>query len=386
MSVTAAEGFSASGIACGIKPEALDLAVVVAAQGAVTAGVFTQNRFAAAPVVLNRASLSSSHTKYGIVINSGNANAVTGEQGHENAAAMARTLAAELGCEPSEVLVCSTGGIGSQLPMDVLLPGIPAACVDVSADGPGGTTAATAIMTTDSHPKESSFQGNGWVVGGMAKGSGMIRPDMATMLAFVTTDAIVEADMLQHSLESAVNGSFNSLNIDGCESTNDTVIVMASGASGVAPSREEFAEALSTVCKDLALQMAADAEGASRVVTIDVHGAASDEAARSLGALMADSALARASFYGGDPNWGRLVAALGTSPINISIDDVAVSYQGVVVCVNGAQTDYDEPKLLMAMENGDLSILVEVGSGQGRATIVTTDLTPEYVVFNGERS
>ncbi|GMQ93418.1 MAG: bifunctional glutamate N-acetyltransferase/amino-acid acetyltransferase ArgJ [Acidimicrobiia bacterium] len=386
MSVTAARGFLASGVACGIKPEGLDLAVVLADQPAVTAAVFTRNQFAAAPVQIDRESLRAGRLKRGVVVNSGCANAATGERGHANGLGMAAALATEIGCEPREILVCSTGTIGPQLPMDCVGAGIVAAVSQVLSEASGGTDAATAIMTTDSRPKQAIVECDGWVIGGMAKGSGMVRPNMATMLAFITTDAIVEADLFQGVLSGAADATFNSLNIDGCESTNDTVIAMASGASGIAPAPAELVAAMEDVCRDLALQMASDAEGATRVVTIDVTGARDDDSARYLGRLVTDSALVRSSFYGGDPNWGRLVGALGTATMEIDPDAVTVAYQGVDVFAGGIQPDFDESVLLAGMEEGDLAVSIRIGNGPGVAHIVTTDLTPEYVVFNGERS
>ena len=214
----------------------------------------------------------------------------------------------------------------------------------------------------------------------------MVRPTMATMLAYITTDSVIETDALNSILRDAVDVSFNSLNIDGCESTNDSVIAMASGASGVVPDRHEFALAVEEVCRDLALQMAKDAEGASRVVTIDVIGASTDEAARSLGRTVTDSALVRSSFYGGDVNWGRILGALGASEIKIAPERIEVAYEDVVVFERGMQSAYDESALLRLLETGDFALSIDLGDGPGRAHVVTTDLTPDYVVFNGERS
>jgi glutamate N-acetyltransferase/amino-acid N-acetyltransferase len=209
---------------------------------------------------------------------------------------------------------------------------------------------------------------------------------MATMLAFITTDALVEPTVLNDVLRSAVDVSFNSLNIDGCESTNDSVIVMASGASRIVPDHDQFASVMEEVCRDLALQMAADAEGASRVVTIDVNGASDDGSARALGRTVTDSALVRSSFYGGDVNWGRILGALGTSVIDIDPARITVGYEGVTVFEEGMVAAFDEPDLLETIEAGDFSITIDLGDGDGRAIVVTTDLTPEYVAFNGERS
>ena len=386
VSVTAAIGFSASGVAAGIKPDALDVALIVADEPVPTAGVFTQNQAAAAPVILDRESLGRSVLKRGIVINSGCANAATGDQGISNGMAMVGTLADHIGCEARDVLVSSTGTIGPQLPMDLVLPGIRSAASRLSTSEESAALAARAILTTDSVIKQSVVRGDGWVVGGMAKGSGMIRPNMATMLAFITTDALVAPTLLGNVLRTAVDVSFNSLNIDGCESTNDSVIVMASGASRVVPDNEQFASAMEEVCRDLALQMAADAEGASRVVTIYVNGAVDDSDARALGRTVADSALVRSSFYGGDVNWGRILGALGASVIDIDPGGITVGYEGVTVFEGGMVAGFDEPALLETIEAGDFSIVIDLGDGDGRASVVTTDLTPEYVAFNGERS
>lgn len=214
----------------------------------------------------------------------------------------------------------------------------------------------------------------------------MVRPNMATMLAFITTDAAVGREVLQSVLAAAVDISFNSLNIDACESTNDTVIALASGASDISPEPNEFATAMEDLCRDLALQMAKDAEGASRVVTINVRGAGDDTEARYLGRLVADSALVRSSFYGGDVNWGRILGALGTADVVIDSNALSISYCGIEVFSSGTGAEFGEVALLESMETGDFAVRINVGAGSGRANIVTTDLTPEYVVFNGERS
>lgn len=386
MSVTAARGFAAAGVAAGIKTDALDIAVLVADRPCTTAAVFTTNQAAAAPVVLGRASLGRDSVRRAIVVNSGCANAATGSLGLANGLLMTETLAAELGCDPGDVLVCSTGTIGPQLPMERVVPGIAAAVAQLGTSPESAERAATAILTTDSIAKQAVAARQGWTIGGMSKGAGMVRPNMATMLAFITTDAVVEPELLDEALRSATGTTFNSLNIDGCESTNDTVIAMASGASQIAPDPIEFASAMEDVCRDLALQMASDAEGASRVITIEVLGAGCDADARSLGRTVSDSALVRSSFYGGDVNWGRILGALGASPITIDPDRITITYQGIAVFSNGMGTSYDEISMLASIETGDFGITIDLGSGQGSANIVTTDLTPEYVVFNGERS
>jgi len=385
VSVVAPKGFRAAGVAGGIKKDALDVALVVCDTDAVAAGVFTQNRAAAAPVALSRSHVADG-TARAIVANSGCANAATGPRGAADALATAQAVAAAIGSAPDAVLVCSTGTIGPFLPMDRVATGIRLAS-EVLGSGPSdGTAAAEAIMTTDSVTKEAVATGDGWTVGGMAKGAGMIRPDMATMLAFITTDAVVDALVLRSVLAEAVDGSFNSLNIDGCESTNDTVLALSSGASGVAPGYEEFAETVAHVCRSLAMAMARDAEGASRTVTIEVTGAGDDASARILGRTIADSALVRSSFYGGDVNWGRILGAMGTASVPFDIEVVTIAYNGVTVFSGGVGAAFDEPALLESCAEGDLALAVSVGSGPGRADVVTTDLTPEYVTFNAERS
>jgi glutamate N-acetyltransferase/amino-acid N-acetyltransferase len=241
-------------------------------------------------------------------------------------------------------------------------------------------------MTTDTVPKESTFAGDGFAVGGMAKGAGMVRPDMATMLVVVTTDAVAGSGTLDGILRTAVDQSFHALNIDGCPSTNDTVILLASGGSGVTPSEESLAEAVTAVCWDLANQLAADAEGASRVVTIDVVGAESADAARNAGRLVADSALVKAAFYGGDPNWGRLLGALGATDLEFDPAAFGVAYEDIVVARNGIAVEHDADALHESIATGDFTVTMTIGAGPGRARVITTDLTPDYVTFNAEYS
>jgi glutamate N-acetyltransferase/amino-acid N-acetyltransferase len=241
-------------------------------------------------------------------------------------------------------------------------------------------------MTTDTVPKETVKRASGFAAGGMAKGAGMVRPDMATMLAVLTTDAVVEGGEFRAALHAAVDESFHALNIDGCPSTNDAVIALASGASGVRPSPRELADVLAAACRDLAAQLADDAEGASRVVTIEVVGAADAATARRVGRHIADSALVRASFYGGDPNWGRLVGALGAGPVDFDLRRVGVAYAGVTVASHGVAVPFDEAELLATLSTGGFTVSVSIGDGPGAASVLTTDLTPEYVRFNGERS
>lgn len=384
MSVTAPKGFTAAGVAAGIKDDgSLDLALVAADRPAVAAGVFTTNLAAAAPVRLSRDHLARGPTLRAVVINSGCANAATGSAGDAAAAAMAGDVAGLLGCDPTDVLVCSTGPIGPQLPGPAVASGI-AAAVE-ALDAASGHDAAHAILTTDTVPKEVVVEGAGFTVGGMAKGAGMVRPDMATMLAVLTTDAVAEAEVLDEALRFAVDHSFHSLNIDGCPSTNDSVIVAASGRSGVRPEALDLAAALTAASESLAAQLAADAEGASRVVTLSVSGAVDNDRARDLARAVADSALVRASFYGGDPNWGRIVGALGASGIEIDPDGIRIAFAGTVVAEDGVASGADEDEVAADL-TGDFEVEITVGDGGGRARLLTTDLTPEYVRFNGERS
>lgn len=311
---------------------------------------------------------------------------MTGGEGAAGALATAAAVAAETGSLVTDVLVCSTGTIGSRLPVELVVAGVEHAARAVSDGSQAGLDAARAIMTTDTVPKEATASGPGFVVGGMAKGAGMIRPDMATMLAVVTTDATADAATLDTVLRTAVDGSFHSLNIDGCPSTNDTVILLASGVSGIEVSAQDLQPHMSAVCRSLAAQMASDAEGASRVVTLTVTGAPDAATARRAGRTMADSALVRAAFYGGDPNWGRLVGALGATDVSFSLDDIEVAFDGVVVARDGCSADHDADHLLAALEHGDFTVDISIGGGPGAASILTSDLTPAFAVLNGERS
>ena len=384
MSVTAPLGFTAAGVAAGIKSDgALDLALVAADGPAVGAGVFTTNRVAAAPVRLSREHLAFDPVVRAVVLNSGCANAATGFEGAAVASMMVGEVAGLLECGVEDVLVCSTGPIGTQLPADAVSSGISAAAGALDPDA--GHRAATAILTTDTVTKEVVVQGDGFTVGGMAKGAGMVRPDMATMLAVLTTDAVVTPEHLDETLRIAVDRSFHCLNIDGCPSTNDSVIAVASHASGVRPESVDLAAALTAAAESLAAQLAADAEGASRVVTLSLFGATDDATARLLGRAVADSVLVRASFFGGDPNWGRIVGAIGAAGVPVDVNLVSVAYGGVPVAERGVGLAVDEDAVA-ALLHGDFEVQIGVGDGPGRARILTTDLTPDYVQFNGGRS
>jgi glutamate N-acetyltransferase/amino-acid N-acetyltransferase len=290
-----------------------------------------------------------------------------------------------LSCAPEDVLICSTGTIGTHLAPEAITAGVGDAVASLGSDADHANAAARAIMTTDSESKEVTVEANGFTVGGMAKGAGMIRPDMATMLVVLTTDAVAAAPALDRALRTAVDHSFHALNVDGCPSTNDTVIVLASGASGVSPETEALAAAMTTAAVDLARHIAADAEGASRVVTIAVTGAADDAAARSIGRRVADSVLVRSSFYGADPNWGRIVGALGEVSEEVDFGDLTIAFAGTTVARGGVGVRVDEDAISEGMK-GDFGVTICVGSGAGTARVFTTDLTPDYVRFNAERS
>jgi len=386
MSITAPEGFTAAGVSAGIKRDgALDLAIVAAEAAVPAAAVFTTNMAAAAPVRLSRKHLAASAEARAVVLNSGCANAATGERGRAVSELTANRTAELLGCAPEDVLVCSTGTIGTHLAPEVVTAGVVEAVGELGGEVEDGTEAARAIMTTDTVPKEVIVRADGFTVGGMAKGAGMIRPDMATMLVVLTTDANVTADVLDEALRIAVDYSFHALNVDGCPSTNDSVIVLASGASGFTPEPEDLAAALTGASVDLARRIAADAEGASRVVTLAVTGAIDDAAARNMGRTVADSALVRSSFYGADPNWGRIVAALGEVDEEVDFGDVTIGFAGTTVARHGVAVKFDEAAVIEAME-GDFGVAISVGVGPGTARVFTTDLTPDYVRFNAERS
>lgn len=383
MSVTAVPGFIAGGFDCGIKPtQSDDLAVVIAERPVPTAGVYTKNTAAAAPVIWSRRQLKQTKTAQAILLNSGCANAGTGAPGRIATEANAQTLADILGCPANQIQVCSTGPIGEFLPYQKINRALPQLVGVASAEG--GQLAAEAIMTTDRTPKTSTVEGDGFVVGGMAKGAGMIRPDMATMLAVLTTDAKEGSSTLQMILEAAVRETFNCLNIDGCESTNDTVLLMSSGL-GSDRRYTELTRAVFEVCDQLAQMIAADAEGATKMVTIHLNGASYDGRAQEMARAIADSVLVRAAFYGNDPNWGRILAALGSTHQEFDFMEVSISIAGTPLFQYGQPVEYDLETVSEAMQS-DFEVVVVVGTDNGNATVRTTDLTPEYVQFNGARS
>ena len=386
MSVTAAAGFVAAGVHCGVKadPDALDLALVATDDSvAVTAAaVFTSNRAPAAPVQVSRAHLAASGGRSAaVVLNSGNANAATGAQGRKDAESTCSLVAQAIGCRPEEVLVCSTGLIGIALPARAVEGGVLPLAAARTAEPAGAATAAEAILTTDTVPKQVVVSGPGFTIGGMAKGAAMLAPDMATMLAVITTDAAVAPDDLDAALATAVDRSFNVLTVDGATSTNDTVIVLA-GGRGSSPSTTDFADALAEACTELASQMADDAEGATKVVTVRVRGAASPDEARRAARKVAESQLVKCSLYGGDPYWGRIVSELGSAGVAFDPDLVAVAYGGEVVCSDGVAARHDAAALTAHMAQRWVEIVADLGLGSGEATVLTNDLTPGYIDEN----
>jgi glutamate N-acetyltransferase/amino-acid N-acetyltransferase len=392
MSVTAPAGFAAAGIAAGIKPSgAPDLALVAAEPAApvVAAATFTTNAAAAAPVQVSRQHLAATGGRAAaVVLNSGCANAATGEAGVATAERMCALAAEGLGVRNDEVLVCSTGLIGARLPVDPLESGVPLLVEARTGGTQAGAAAARAIMTTDTRPKETLVSAHGFVVGGMAKGAAMLAPNMATMLAVLTTDASVSPPMLRAALGVAVQSSFNELTVDGCTSTNDTVIVLASARAGE-PRLSDLTEALTTACRDLARQMAADAEGATKVARVVVTGAADTEDARRAARRVAESQLVKCSLYGADPYWGRVVSELGSSGARFELDRVSVAYGPVTVCVAGTAVEHDqldEEALARHMSGDAVEVRCDLGLGTATAEVVTTDLGPGYIDENRSTS
>jgi len=385
VSVTTPAGFRAAGVDAGIKAAGQpDLALVVNdGPDQHAAGVFTRNKVQAAPVLWSRQVLSGGRLR-AVVLNSGGANACTGPQGFQTTHATAERAAELLGCGAIEVAVCSTGLIGAQLPREFLLAGLGAAFESLAATEQAGTDAATAVLTTDNHPKQALLRAEaGWSIGGFAKGSGMIAPAMATMLVVLTTDAVVERSDLDAALRRATGQTFDRLDIDGGTSTNDTVLVLASGASGVRVGGEELSAALTRVCTDLVDLLQADAEGVTKHVTIAVRGAATETEALAVGRAVARDNLCKTAFFASDPNWGRIAMAVGNADARMDPDRLEIVLNGVAVCRDG-QAHGDR----MAADLSGRDILVEIGLGAGDASgaIRTTDLSHAYVEENSAYS
>jgi glutamate N-acetyltransferase / amino-acid N-acetyltransferase len=419
LGVTAAAGFGAAAVACGLKPSAQpDLALVVGDPGTVAAGVFTTNRVVAAPVVWSRDRLAASADARVVVLNSGNANACTGPAGEAAVLATVRRAAAELGCRPEQVLVCSTGVIGVPLDIGRLTDGLAKAAV--SLDRSAGQAAADAIRTTDTVAKQAGVQVAGATVAGMAKGAAMLAPALAppaggcvaspprpsagpahaTMLAVVTTDAVAEPAALRAALAAATATTFNRITVDGCQSTNDTVLLLASGASGTRPHPDDLTDAVEAVCHDLAGQMLADAEGATKVVRVRVGGAGGVTGALAVARRIADSPLVKTAVYGGDPNWGRVLQAAGTAGVDFDpgavrlevaggpgaadvepVEEPAEPLERVALVRNGTPTGADAGA---AMACGEIEFRLHLGGRGPWAEVRTADLTTEYVRLNSE--
>jgi glutamate N-acetyltransferase / amino-acid N-acetyltransferase len=378
-------GFRAAGVAAGIKTTgALDLALVVNDGPAhLAAGVFTRNKVKAAPVLWSQQVLTTGRLR-AVVLNSGGANACTGPEGFQVAHATAERLGRPLGCGAVEVAVCSTGLIGAQLPRDAVLAGVGEAAAALAADEAAGLAAATAVMTTDTVAKQAARTApGGWSVGGFAKGAGMIAPSMATMLAVVTTDAVVDAPVLDAALRAAVRVSFDRLDVDGSTSTNDTVLLLASGATGVVADPEEFTAVLTDVCRDLARQMQADAEGVTKRVTVRVTGAATEDEAVVVARTVARDSLVKTALFGSDPNWGRIAAAVGYADAAVDPDRLDVAIDGVLLCRGGVAAG---DRAAADLSGDDVVVDVALGLGDGAAEILTTDLSHAYVEENSAYS
>ena len=395
MSVTAARGFRASGVRAGLKASGKpDLALVVNDGPLDTAaGVFTTNRVVAAPVVWSRRLLAGQEDGQAgraraVVLNSGSANACTGAQGMCDTEATAARAAGLLGTEPDQVLVCSTGVIGERIDMPVLLEGVDVAALALADTPQAGTDAATAIMTTDTVSKEDSLAvGAGeadWTIGGMIKGVGMLAPGMATMLAVITTDAVLTPQQAQQALSSVTARTVNRINSDGCMSTNDTVLLLASGASGVSPSRNELEKALTEVMSRLGRRLVADAEGATHDIAVTVSGAVSEEAAEAAARTVSSSNLLKCAVAGADPNWGRVLSQLGTVPEDVCPFDpqeVDVTINGVTIFRHGAP---DQDRDLVDMSPRETRIDIALSAGRAEATVWTNDLTHGYITINAD--
>jgi glutamate N-acetyltransferase / amino-acid N-acetyltransferase len=380
--ITSPLGFRAAGVAAGIKESGSpDVAVVVNdGPSSAAAGVFTSNRVKAAPVLWSQQVLAGGSVR-AVVLNSGGANACTGPAGFQDTHRTAEHLAAVLGIGAGEVAVCSTGLIGERLPLAKLLAGVTAATDQASADG--GLAAADAIRTTDTVPKTAHQVGSGYQIGGMGKGAAMLAPALATMLVVLTTDADLAPDDLDRSLRHAVGTTFDRLDTDGCMSTNDTVLVLASGATGTRPDLAEFTGLLTVACADLATQMQADAEGASKAITIEVVGAATELDAVEVGRAIARCNLLKCAIHGEDPNWGRVLAAVGTTSAVFEPDELSVAINGVWVCKSGAP---GEDRSAVDLGPREVTITVDLSAGPHAAVIKTTDLTAAYVHENSAYS
>jgi glutamate N-acetyltransferase / amino-acid N-acetyltransferase len=385
VSITAPKGFVASGFAAGIKPSgALDLALVATEDGVPvpTAATFTANRAAAAPVLVSREHLVvTGGRSAAVIVSSGNANAATGAEGRADAERMCQLVADGIGVQDHEVLVCSTGLIGFRLPMGTIEKGIPALVESRAGSLEAASLAATGMLTTDSGTKEVLVESSAFAVAGMAKGAAMLAPNMATMLAILTTDAAVEPAALSQILRIAVRDSFNAMTVDGCTSTNDTVVLMASGRAGSVDS-STVADAVGDACAELSRQMAADAEGGSKVVEVLVTGARSDDEALRAARRVAESPLVKCSFNGEDPYWGRVISELGSAGVDFEMDRVAIEYGGVAVCRDGVGVDHDAAAVARHLAGSVIDLHCHLGLADGTGTVTGVDLGYGYIDEN----
>jgi glutamate N-acetyltransferase/amino-acid N-acetyltransferase len=384
MSVTAAKGFRASGVAAGIKISGgLDLALVVNdGPSRAAAGMFTRNQVKAAPVLWSAQVLTGRRLR-AVALNSGGANACTGPSGFQDTHVTAERVATVLDCGSVEVAVCSTGLIGERLPMDALLSGVDSAAAELAATPEAGLAAATAVLTTDTVPKQAAVAGRGWMVGGFAKGAGMVAPGLATMLCVLTTDAAVDDVTLDAVLRCATAQTFERLDIDGTCSTNDTVLLLASGASGVMPDRAEFAAAVQRVCYQLVKSLQADAEGVTKEIAITVCGATNDADAILAARAVARDSLVKTAFFGSDANWGRIAAALGASAATVNAETLDIRINGLLLC-QGGTVAADRSKA--DLSGRDITVEIDLHLGEGQATVLTTDLSHGYVDENSAYS
>ncbi|MCC8251044.1 bifunctional glutamate N-acetyltransferase/amino-acid acetyltransferase ArgJ [Saccharothrix luteola] len=383
--VTGPKGFKAAGVAAGIKESgALDLALVVnEGPGQAAAGVFTTNQVKAAPVLWSQQVLKE-RKLHAVVLNSGGANACTGPEGFQDTHATAEKVAEVLDVGAIEVAVCSTGLIGERLPIDDLKAGVEEAARALAAGDQAGLDAATAVMTTDTHPKQCwQDYPDGWSVGGFAKGAGMLSPNMATMLSVITTDAVIDGDALDAALRAVTAKTYDRLDVDGGTSTNDTVLLLASGASGVTPTAEQFADVLTAVAHDLVKQLQGDAEGVTKEVAITVNGALTEAEAVVVAKTVAEDNLVKTALFGSDPNWGRIAMAVGRSRATVDQHKLGIAINGVTLFADGHRAaDRGEADL----SGRDVAIVVDLNLGDGTATVLTTDLSHGYVEENSAYS
>jgi glutamate N-acetyltransferase / amino-acid N-acetyltransferase len=384
VTVTKPQGFRAAGIAAGIKDGGRpDLALVVNdGPGGAAAGLFTTNQVKAAPVLWSRQVLEGGALR-AVVLNSGGANACTGPEGFQTTHATAEKVAEVLGCGAVEIAVCSTGIIGEQLPRAAVLAGVEKAAAELAATPEAGLAAAGAVLTTDTHPKQAFFEGAGFGVGGFAKGAGMIAPAMATMLVVLTTDAVADAATCDAALRAAVGTTFNRLDVDGGTSTNDTVLLLASGASGATPTIEDLTAVVHATCTDLARQLQADAEGATKHVTLAVSGARTDDDALAVARTVCQDNLVKTAWFGSDPNWGRIAMAVGRSPAPVDPDRLAIRINGVPMCLDGVSAG---DRHLADLSRTEVFVEIDLGLGDGSAVLLTTDLSHGYVEENSAYS